>query len=260
MAGRPARTSRGRACRPRGRRPAQTTIRPLVTASAPETILRIGGLTPLTTVDFPGELAAVIYCRGCPWRCSYCHNAHLVETDGDVVDWDQVLAFLENRRGLLDAVVFSGGEPTAQAALTVAIEAVRGLGFKVGLHTGGPYPDRLGRLIPLVDWIGLDIKALPEDYPSVTGRPGSGVPAWESLRLLLAADVELEVRTTPPPGLDDDAYLDRLSRALAKEGVTDWVLQQCRSEHMLAPARSTPRQLHAERPANLGGTPRLRIR
>ena len=191
--------------------------------------LRLGGLTPLTSVDYPGELAAVVYCRGCPWRCPYCHNADLQAPGGPSEPaWPEVLAFLERRRGLLDAVVFSGGEPTAQRALPAAMAEVRELGFKVGLHTGGPYPERLAQILPLVDWAGLDIKALPEDYPRVTGVAGSGERAWQSLRLLLDAGVSLEVRTTPMPGMDDPAYLGRLSERLAEAGVGCWALQQCR--------------------------------
>jgi pyruvate formate lyase activating enzyme len=110
---------------------------------------------------------------------------------------------------------------------------VRALGFKIGLHTGGPYPGRLSPLLPLVDWIGLDIKALPEDYPLVTGVPGSGERAWRSLRLLLDAGVNLEVRTTPMPGLDDRGYLGQLMEELARTGVRNYALQRCRETHLL---------------------------
>lgn len=199
--------------------------------------LRVGGLTPLTSVDFPGELAAVVYCRGCPWRCAYCHNGHLLghADESETMPWSDVMTFLRARCGLLDAVVFSGGEPTAQAALPAAVAEVRALGFKVGLHTGGPYPQRLQSLLPALDWVGLDIKALPEDYPKVTGVPGSGERAWQSLYLLLGSGTQLEVRTTPMPGLDDEAYLARLMRRLAETGVTHYALQQCESRHLLNP-------------------------
>ena len=200
--------------------------------------LRVGGLTPLTTIDYPGELAAVVYCQGCPWRCRYCHNGHLLTADSDrPIPWDRVKSLLEHRRGLLDAVVFTGGEPSAQSALDAAMAETSALGYKIGLHTGGPYPERLRALLPLVDWVGLDIKALPEDYPLVTGVPGSGERAWQSLRLLLdaslASKITLEVRTTPMPGLDDHDYLNRLMRRLAAAGVGDYVLQQCLTPHAL---------------------------
>jgi pyruvate formate lyase activating enzyme len=192
--------------------------------------LRIGGLTPLTSLDYPGELAAVAFCQGCPWRCRYCHNGHLIPAYAPgLISWAAVMAFLQRRRGLLDAVVFSGGEPTLQAALPAALAEVRALGFKTGLHTAGPYPERLALALPHLDWVGLDIKALPEDYPTVTGVPGSGDRAWASLALLISAGVALEVRTTPLPGLDDAAYLGRLAQRLAGVGVRDSVLQTCRT-------------------------------
>lgn len=191
--------------------------------------LRVGGLTPLTTIDYPGELAAVVFCQGCPWRCGYCHNEHLWSAHGDnELPWAEVLSFLERRRVLLDAVVFSGGEPTLQSALPAAIRAVRALGFKVGLHTAGPYPQRLDRVLPLVDWVGLDIKAPLDDYPALTGLPGSGEHAWRSLDLLLASGVDHEVRVTvdehhlPVERLDD--LLERLHLA----GARNIALQACR--------------------------------
>ena len=144
----------------------------------------------------------MIFCQGCPWRCSYCHNNHLLPPDGaHAIPWSQVEAFLERRQGLLDAVVFSGGEPTLQNALPAALTQVKAMGFKIGVHTAGIYPERLETLKPLLDWVGLDIKALPEDYPALTGATASGERAWQSLRLLLAAEVPLEVRTTVPPDL-----------------------------------------------------------
>ena len=200
--------------------------------------LRVGGLTPLTTVDYPGELAAVVFCQGCPWRCSYCHNGHLVAArGGGTIPWAGVLSFLQTRRGLLDAVVFSGGEPTLQSGLPRAMGAVRDLGFKVGLHTAGPYPDRLARVLPLVDWVGLDIKALPEDYPEITGVAGSGERAWRSLRLLLDAGMALEVRTTPLPGRDGPAHLAPLASRLTGIGVVSHRIQTCRTANMLDPSR-----------------------
>ncbi|PKO61543.1 MAG: anaerobic ribonucleoside-triphosphate reductase activating protein, partial [Betaproteobacteria bacterium HGW-Betaproteobacteria-17] len=137
--------------------------------------LHVGGLTPLSTTDWPGMLAAVVFCQGCPWRCGYCHNPDLIPARGDhEIPWEDVLAFLRRRRGLLDGVVFSGGEPTAQAGLLDAMREVRELGFKIGLHTGGMYPQRLAAVLPLVDWVGLDVKAPFADYPRVTSVTGSG--------------------------------------------------------------------------------------
>jgi pyruvate formate lyase activating enzyme len=203
--------------------------------------LRLGGLTPLTTLDYPGELAAVLFCQGCPWRCRYCHNGHLLgaESPADAPRWDAVLGWLHRRRGLLDAVVFSGGEPTAQAGLGDAMDRVRSLGFRIGLHTGGAYPRRLARVLDRVDWVGFDIKALPGDYPALTGVQGSGTAAWQGLEVLLASGVAHQVRVTVHPLLLPPERLERLLERLHSHGVGEPVLQDCRTGRTLDPTLAT---------------------
>ncbi len=102
----------------------------------------------------------MVYCQGCPWRCSYCHNPHLLPGRAAAgIAWSEVLEFLERRRGLLDAVVFSGGEPTAQPGLARAMHAAKTLGYRIGLHSAGMFPRRFAEVLPLVDWVGYDAKA-----------------------------------------------------------------------------------------------------
>jgi len=181
--------------------------------------LRIGGLARLSTCDWPGQLVATIFCQGCPWRCAYCHNPHLLPADSpDLIAWDAVTAFLGRRRGLLDAVVFSGGEPTVQSGLAGAIDAVRALGFRVGLHSAGPYPERLAALLPRLDWIGFDVKAPFDDYDRLTGVPGSGARARASLEVVLASGIPRDLRLTDDPRWIDRAAFDRLSDDLAALG------------------------------------------
>lgn len=195
--------------------------------------LRVGGLTRLTTIDYPGELAAVIFCQGCPWRCRYCHNVDLLDASAPArISWPDIYGFLEQRVELLDGVVFSGGEPMAQHALAAAMTEVRALGFKIGLHTGGAYPQRLRQLLPLLDWVGLDIKALPADYDAITGVAGSGKSAWESLDILLAARVPMEVRTTLMPDWTPEQVAG-IAQTLAGKGVRDYSLQACDTAHAL---------------------------
>lgn len=195
--------------------------------------LRVGGLTPLTTIDFPGRLAAVVYCQGCPWRCGYCHNPELLDaTAPAAVPWPQVRAFLDTRRGLLDGVVFSGGEPTLQAALPAALAEVRAMGFQTALHTGGMYPERLASLLPLLDWVGLDIKGplnASGAFDAITRTPGSGARTLDALRLLLASGVACECRTTWHARLFGVEALLELADTLASEGVAHWALQECRA-------------------------------
>lgn len=191
----------------------------------------IAGLTPLSTVDYPGALAAVLFCQGCTWRCPYCHNAALqpMATPGER-EWGEVVGWLEGRRGLLDAVVFSGGEPTLQAGLGAAMAAVAAMGFQVGLHTSGMAPGALEAVVGACDWVGLDIKAPRAGYDRITGRQGSGEAAWASLAVVKAGGVDFEVRTTWHPALLDEAGLRELVRELAAAGVGHWVLQGFRPQ------------------------------
>jgi pyruvate formate lyase activating enzyme len=207
-----------------------------------ELSLRVGGFVPFTSADYPDALAAVVFCQGCPWRCGYCQNPHLIAVRGDDErDFPRILVWLGKRRGLLDAVVFSGGEPTAQAALGEAIAAVRALGFAIGLHTGGAFPRRLAQVLAQIDWVGIDVKAPLADYANLTGVATSGIAALASLDLLLRSGVAHEVRTTVHPVLTPPAALEQLARELAGRGVARWVLQPfratgCANEALVASA------------------------
>lgn len=193
-------------------------------------VLQVGGLTPLTSTDFPGKLAAVVFCQGCPWRCGYCHNPHLIPRSSESgLGWEDVVAFLRRRRGLLDAVVFSGGEPTLQSGLVEACREVRELGFEIGLHTAGPYPERMAEILPWLDWVGMDIKAPFGDYDRITGTPGSSGRVRESLGLLLDSGVEHEIRTTVHVDLLAHENVLALAHELADLGVQRYVLQAFRS-------------------------------
>jgi len=191
--------------------------------------LQVGGFVPFTTVDFPGKLSAVVFCQGCPWRCGYCHNPHLQPFGRGCLAWQDVLLQIRERRGFLDAVVFSGGEPTAQSALPSALEEVRSLGYFIGLHTAGMHPDKLRAVLPLVDWVGFDVKApLDERYDRLTGRAGSADTVTESLFLLLESGVDYQIRTTLDPGLLDERARSDVSRCLQALGIKPTHWQTCR--------------------------------
>ncbi|MGC5698985.1 anaerobic ribonucleoside-triphosphate reductase activating protein [Pseudomonas sp. NFXW11] len=196
--------------------------------------LRVGGLVPLTTLDYPGRLACVLFCQGCAWRCRYCHNPQLIAPRGaGERSWDEILAFLQRRQGLLEAVVFSGGEPTLQESLPAAMAQVRQMGFKVGLHSAGIKPEALARALPQADWVGFDVKSLAEDCQAITGVRGSGAANWRSLEYLLASGVEHECRTTVHWHLIDLPRLMTLGRRLQAQGVRRFVVQLVRTTQML---------------------------
>lgn len=232
---------------------------------APGRELRLGGMTPFTSIDFPGRLAAVLFVQGCPWRCGYCHNPHLQSRAGpSALAWRDTLAWLQRRAGLIDGVVFSGGEPTVDPMLGAAMDEVRALGYAIGLHTAGTHPRRLASVLPRVDWVGIDVKAplsdtltdTPTDTPAdallydrITGRPNSARSAADCLAAVLRSGVDHEVRTTIHPSWLDDAALRRLGDDLARRGVRKLALQIARSTEQASfpPAIDYPSSATLER-------------
>lgn len=201
-------------------------------AAASDTILQIGGVTPFTTIDFPGKLAAVVFCQGCPWRCRYCHNRHLLPAgEQGKHRWQDVLDWLGTRRGLLEGVVFSGGEPLLQRALPQAVGQLHDLGFDAALHTSGVYPERLRDILPSIDWVGLDIKAPFDEYGTITGG-GDGERVRESLRILLESGKPHELRCTLDPVFFTVGRAEKMAYQLVELGAEALVLQTCRDgEH-----------------------------
>lgn len=188
---------------------------------------RIGGFQPFSLCDWPGRIAATLFTQGCALRCGYCHNPHLIPREGPLLDSACVFSSLSDRRGLIDGVVFSGGEPCLQPRLDAAIQAVQTLGFEVGLHSAGTHPHALRTVLPSMSWLGLDIKAPARHLRAVTGAACDRRVA-ESLNLALASGVDLEVRTTWSPALYPADALFDLAQALSAQGVTKFVLQRLR--------------------------------
>lgn len=196
--------------------------------------LPIGGITPFTSIDYPGHLAAVLYTPGCAWRCRYCHNSHLwALSEEAIIPMSRVFSFLENRKGLLDGVVFCGGEPTAHEGLADAMSQVKEMGFKVALHTTGMYPERFREALEFCDWVGMDIKAPFALYEKVTQKENSGAGAKESVGILLESGVEHEFRTTVHPALLSENEIMEMARELNALGVKNYVLQAFKSTNCL---------------------------
>lgn len=193
--------------------------------------LQIAGLVPLSTLDWPGRLAAVAFLQGCPWDCGYCQNPELRDNEmPGLVAWAEVVQLLSRRAGLLDALVFSGGEATRHDALLPAIRETLAMGFEVGLHTAGAYPRRLAEVLPLIDWVGLDIKSLPADYQAVVGSGAGGAKAWESLDLVMAAGLAHEIRLTIHPGSPQATHALEIAKRVRDRGATHFALQDARAQ------------------------------
>jgi pyruvate formate lyase activating enzyme len=186
------------------------------------------GLQKLSLLDFPGKLAATIFTGGCNLRCPYCHNARLVTRPESCARLSEsaVLAFLEKRRGLLDGVCITGGEPLLQADLEDFIVRIRTLGFLVKLDTNGCFPEKLARLIGrgLLDYAAMDIKNSFEKYPETVGLPAfDPAPVRRSIELLLKNAVPYEFRTTLVRPFHTEAELVAMGRTAA--GTENYFLQ-----------------------------------
>ena len=160
----------------------------------------IQGLQKLTLLDWPGRVACTIFLGGCDFRCPFCHNRDLVTGPlPAAMDSGELLAFLAKRKGLLDGVCVTGGEPLLRPGLEGLLEEIKALGFPIKLDTNGSHPQLLARLwsLGLVDYAAMDIKNSPERYGETAGVPGLDLgPIRESVSWLLEGHVDYEFRTT----------------------------------------------------------------
>ncbi|NIA12694.1 MAG: anaerobic ribonucleoside-triphosphate reductase activating protein [Nitrospiraceae bacterium] len=191
--------------------------------------MKIAAIENQSLADYPGRMAAVIFTPGCNWNCFYCHNRSLAK-DGPIQSWldeNSILDWLEQRRGWLDAVVITGGEPTLQPGLADFIRAVRAKGFLVKLDTNGTRPEVLRLLLRqrLLNYVAMDVKAPMDKYEAICGVRIDHALVNESIDLLLSSGLEYEFRTTVVPQL---SYDDVLAIARRIRGARRYVLQQYR--------------------------------
>ena len=167
--------------------------------------MRFSGFQKLTLLDYPGLVACTLFTQGCNFRCPFCHNAPLVlGPPGDAFSDRDILSYLEKRKGLLEGVVVSGGEPLLHAGLEPFLCQVKDLGYKIKLDTNGTQPEYLERLIcrGLVDKVAMDIKNSPALYSKTSGIAAPDMAnVSRSKDLLLQGSVEYEFRTTVVKGL-----------------------------------------------------------
>ncbi|MCH3915466.1 MAG: anaerobic ribonucleoside-triphosphate reductase activating protein [Acidaminococcaceae bacterium] len=163
--------------------------------------MKLLGLQKLTLLDFPGRMACTVFTGGCNFRCPFCHNASLVvnPNEQDVLPVEEFFAFLEGRKGLLDGVCVSGGEPLIQPDIEEFISRIKKMGFLVKLDTNGSYPETLKSLVDqkLVDYVAMDIKNSKENYFKTSGTDKIDLARMEqSAALLMEGTVPYEFRTT----------------------------------------------------------------
>ncbi len=181
--------------------------------------MRIAGLQKTTLLDYPGKIAATVFLGGCNFRCPYCHNASLVEMTARTPDIpeDEFFAFLKKRRGQLDGVCVSGGEPLVQADLGPFLQAIKDLGFFIKIDTNGSIPGKLKALVGagLIDYVAMDVKHAPAKYREAAGTAADILPqVQESAAFLLSGAVDYEFRTTVAKPLHTAEDLAEIGRWL----------------------------------------------
>ena len=190
----------------------------------------LAGMQKLSLLDYPGLVACTLFTAGCNLRCPFCHNAGLVlpeKMQGALLDEEEVLAFLRQRRGVLDGVCITGGEPTLHKELPDFLRRVKDLGYRVKLDSNGSFPERVKAMVEekLVDKVAMDIKNGPSKYAETAGIPELELDAFrETKDYLLSGVTDYEFRTTVVRGLHTEESL--LEAADWIQGAKAWYLQQ----------------------------------
>ena len=201
----------------------------------------IGGLEKMTLIDYPGQLAAIVFTKGCNFRCHFCYNPLLVWPDRETdekkyektyspISEDEFFLFLENRKGRLDGIVITGGEPTLHHDLPEFIKKIRALGYKIKLDTNGTNPEALADLLKekLLDYIAMDLKAPYDKYENVTGVKINCQNLEKSVKIIIESGLPHEFRTTVVPGLLELADFDKMGKIIS--GADAWYLQKFKSD------------------------------
>jgi len=190
--------------------------------------MKIGGLQKVSLIDYPGLISAIIFLQGCNFKCSYCHNPELVDSKlfQPCIKEKEVLDFLNMRRGKLDAVVITGGEPTIHDGLAPFIKQIKKRGFAVKLDTNGSQPRVIKNLLDekLLDFIAMDIKAPLEKYKDIVKTQVNPDSIKESIRLILKAKIPYEFRTTVVASQLEEKDILQIGKMIA--GAKHYVLQK----------------------------------
>jgi pyruvate formate lyase activating enzyme len=187
----------------------------------------IAGMQAMTTIDFPGRISAILFTRGCLWNCRYCHNSGL-RHDGETIQWDRIEAFLMERRGFIEGVVVSGGEPTLHRELPALLAWLRGMGYATAIHTNGSSPAMLLHILKkgLADYVAMDIKAPPAAYDRITRISNTCIEVSRSISIILESGVEHEFRTTWHPAVLSESELMDIVHNASNIGIKRYFLQR----------------------------------
>lgn len=196
--------------------------------------MKVAGLVKNSLIDYPGKITAIVFTQGCNFRCPYCHNPELVSIEGknSLISENEVLGFLKERKGLLEAATITGGEPTLQKDLLGFMGKVKEMGYFVKLDTNGTNPDILEAAINknLIDYIAMDIKHVPKKYAEVTGyRNFKNIK--KSIEVVMNSGVEYEFRSTVLPRMHTHKDFEEMGEII--RGANKYFIQNFRSDTTL---------------------------
>jgi len=200
--------------------------------------MNIGGYIKSSLIDFPGTISCVVFTQGCNFHCPYCHNPDLVPMNrrkDELVSSDSIFSFLERRKGLLDGVVVTGGEPTLQKGLIDFLRRVKVMGFRVKLDTNGSRPQVLRVLFAenLVDYVAMDVKTSPGLYSPVLWDRVAPEVLKESIGIIMGSSITYEFRTTCVRPFTDERTIAEIVSCI--EGAARYVLQPFKASRTLDP-------------------------
>lgn len=199
--------------------------------------MRIGGMQKNSFIDFPGKVSCVLFAAGCNFDCPYCHNPQLVRGNGGVasIEESEVLDFLAARRGFLDGVVISGGEPALQDDLVEFCERIREMGYPIKLDTNGSRPRMIEELIKrgAVDYVAMDLKTDPEGYAPLIQKKMDPESIVESVHLIMDSGLDYEFKTTCVKPLINETVIGTICRIIQNARL--YVLQQYHPAEILHP-------------------------
>ena len=190
--------------------------------------MKIHGFQKITMLDFPGRIAATVFTAGCNMRCPFCHNARLVThiESEDQMSEEEILSYLEKRKGMLEGVCITGGEPLMQSDIAEFISKIKALGLLVKLDTNGCFPEKLKQLVNdrLVDYVAMDIKNAPSLYGKTVGIDGFSLDSVEeSKNFLIGSGIDYEFRTTVVAELHNKESMLELAKWIS--GAKNYYLQ-----------------------------------
>ncbi len=194
--------------------------------------MRIGGFQKLTLIDYPGKIATTVFTIGCSFKCPFCHNPELV-IKSEFLPWEGVeeefFQHLEKRKGKLDGVCITGGEPTIQPDIIEFIKKIKDMGYLVKLDTNGTQPDVLKKLydLKLLDFVATDIKNAPDRYDDTVGLKANIENVKKSVAMIMKSGLPYEFRTTVVPGIHTEKDFDAVADWI--DGADAYYLQEYRS-------------------------------